>query len=80
MIGSGDADLKAVSNLLQRAVAGEPLGTPDQTVAKEPPPPVPSGASDTWLDELERLAKLHAGGALTDAEFAQAKQRLLNGT
>jgi hypothetical protein len=27
--------------------------------------------------ELERLAKLHAEGALTDAEFAQAKKQLL---
>lgn len=29
--------------------------------------------------ELERLAKLHAGGALTDEEFAEAKRRVLGG-
>jgi hypothetical protein len=29
-------------------------------------------------DELERLSQLHRDGALDDAEFAQAKARLLN--
>jgi hypothetical protein len=29
------------------------------------------------VDELERLAKLHERGALTDDEFAMAKARLL---
>ena len=29
-------------------------------------------------DELERLGKLHKDGALSDAEFAQAKSKLLN--
>jgi hypothetical protein len=77
MIGSGDVDLKAVSNLLQRAVAGEPLGTPDQTVAKEPPPPVPSGASDTWLDELERLAKREADAAFARGDVLRRRRRTL---
>jgi hypothetical protein len=30
------------------------------------------------VDQLERLAALHAGGALTDAEFAAAKRKLLS--
>jgi phage shock protein C len=30
-----------------------------------------------WTDELGRLADLHQRGALSDAEFARAKQRLL---
>jgi hypothetical protein len=34
------------------------------------------GPADTTA-ELERLAKLHESGALTDAEFAAAKSRLL---
>jgi hypothetical protein len=29
------------------------------------------------MDRLERLAKLHADGALTDEEFAEQKRRLL---
>lgn len=30
-------------------------------------------------DEIEKLQQLHASGALTDAEFAQAKQTVLSG-
>ncbi len=30
-------------------------------------------------DEIERLAQLRASGAMTEAEFAAAKQRLING-
>ncbi len=32
----------------------------------------------TLAEELERLASLHARGVLTDAEFQQAKQAVLN--
>ena len=34
---------------------------------------------DSVADDLQKLADLHAGGQLTDAEFAAAKARLLNG-
>lgn len=30
-------------------------------------------------DEIERLSQLHQSGALTDAEFAAAKRRLIGG-
>jgi phage shock protein C len=33
----------------------------------------------TLSDELTKLAELHAGGKLTDEEFARAKDRLLKG-
>jgi phage shock protein C len=33
----------------------------------------------TLSDELAKLAQLHAGGTLTDEEFARAKERLLKG-
>ena len=33
----------------------------------------------TLTDELAKLAQLHAGGTLTDEEFARAKERLLKG-
>ncbi|WP_338765140.1 PspC domain-containing protein [Massilia sp. METH4] len=33
----------------------------------------------TISDEIRRLHELHQAGALTDAEFARAKERLLNG-
>jgi multidrug resistance efflux pump len=40
-----------------------------------PPPPAPSAADATG--ELERLASMHQSGALSDEEFAAAKQKVL---
>jgi hypothetical protein len=37
------------------------------------------GGGDDPLDQHERLPELHERGALTDAEFAAAKAKLLNG-
>jgi Short C-terminal domain len=42
------------------------------------PPPPPQDGFDTRMDRLERLARLHAEGALTDDEFAEQKRRLLD--
>jgi hypothetical protein len=39
--------------------------------------PVESPAAITLASELEKLARLHTAGALSDQEFQQAKQRLL---
>ncbi|GAA1160270.1 hypothetical protein F4556_004306 [Kitasatospora gansuensis] len=39
----------------------------------------PAAPAADLLDQLERLAALHTAGALTDAEFALAKTRLLQG-
>ncbi len=75
---NGDADLKSISDLLQRSVAGHPVGSPvDVPVGALPSKPTPP--STAWLAELERLARLHAVGALTDDEFAHAKRKLLDG-
>jgi len=50
-------------------------------VQAAPPPPAPAAAppEDAALDQLERLAKLHDSGALTDAEFAAQKAKILGG-
>jgi Short C-terminal domain len=52
----------------------------EATQAPPPPaPPAPAAAAtppDT-IAELERLARLHESGALTDQEFAAAKARVL---
>ena len=40
------------------------------------PAPAPAAPTDSTA-ELERLAKLHESGALTDEEFAAAKSKLL---
>ena len=42
-----------------------------------PPPVAPAPIAPVSTAELERLAKLHSSGALTDVEFAAAKARLL---
>ena len=39
----------------------------------------PVSEEDSVVNALERLAQLHASGALTDAEFATAKARVLKG-
>lgn len=41
--------------------------------------PAAAGAGDDTVSQLDRLAALRANGVLTDAEFEQAKQRLLGG-
>jgi multidrug resistance efflux pump len=46
--------------------------------AESPPPaPPPPAPSDDATSELERLASLHQSGALSDDEFASAKQKVL---
>ena len=47
-----------------------------QTQAAPPPAAAAPAATDSTA-ELERLAKLHESGALTDEEFAAAKSKLL---
>ncbi len=42
-----------------------------------PPTAMPGQPSGDPLDQIERLAELHRSGALTDAEFAAAKAKLL---
>jgi cytochrome b561 len=42
--------------------------------------PVPGGPNGGHVADLERLARLHDGGSLTDAEFAAEKAVLTNGS
>ena len=52
----------------------------DEAVYAEPPPaapPPPAQNADDAAGELERLASLHQSGALSDEEFAAAKQKVL---
>lgn len=43
----------------------------------EPPPQPLQRAGDELIDRLERLAALHAAGALTDDEFTAVKRHLI---
>ncbi len=49
----------------------------NQQAQAAPPPAAPAPAPSDSTAELERLAKLHESGALTDDEFAAAKSKLL---
>ncbi|MGW0635945.1 SHOCT domain-containing protein [Nocardia salmonicida] len=44
---------------------------------QQAPPPPPSAGNDT-VAQLGKLAELHSAGALSDAEFAAAKAKLLS--
>jgi hypothetical protein len=50
--------------------AGDQAPAEGYETASAPPPADPA-------DELERLAKLHASGVLTDEEFAAAKAKVI---
>jgi hypothetical protein len=57
----------------QDAPAYDPYAQPPPPPAySEPPPPAPDP-----ITQLKELADLHAQGALTDAEFAAQKAKLL---
>ncbi|WP_406199437.1 SHOCT domain-containing protein [Kitasatospora sp. NBC_01560] len=62
--------LRAAARLAREAERKAPAAVPGA------PAPAPSSGAEL-LDQLERLATLHAAGALTDEEFGRAKQRLI---
>jgi len=51
--------------------------TPPAPAAAPQPPAMPPGGNP--LDQLDKAAKLHSSGALTDAEFEAEKRRILGG-
>jgi Short C-terminal domain len=58
------------------------LDLSNATVTSHPPQEFsfgPAADGDDTISKLERLAALHASGALTDAEFAEQKRRILDG-
>ncbi|MGY0496926.1 SHOCT domain-containing protein [Nocardia sp. FBN12] len=54
-----------------------PAPPPPQQAPPPPPPAAPSAGNDT-VAQLGQLAELHSSGALSDAEFAAAKAKLLS--
>lgn len=60
-----------------QAEAADDAPPPEPAPAPSAPPAAGGGID---VDQLERLAALHAQGALDDAEFAAAKQRVISGT
>ena len=74
MVAGGLAYERGRNQGQQDANASE-RASAEPTPAAAPPPPAPS--ADNATGELERLASMHASGALSDDEFAAAKQQVL---
>jgi hypothetical protein len=69
--GAGATDASAIVEALQEAMPGAQIN-----VQGGGSPAQPGGGEDN-VAQLERLAKLHESGALTDAEFEREKARIL---
>ncbi|GAA1479139.1 hypothetical protein GCM10009623_35850 [Nocardioides aestuarii] len=75
----------ATTNAMNRRAAARQQPAPtayvQESAAPAPPPPPPPAApptgGDDLVDQLQRLGALHESGVLSDAEFAEAKARLL---
>lgn len=76
----GGAASRAGKRHARRDVYNQPARQAYNPTQAAPPAAAPVPAAAAPVDEtgeLERLAKLHESGALTDAEFAAAKARVL---
>ena len=50
---------------------------PVRPAAPAPPPPTAADDQTSWVAQLHQLAQLHDQGVLSDADYAAAKQRIL---
>ena len=53
----------------------EPAPAPPQ---EQPAEPAPTDPDDALVQRLEELSELHDQGVLTDAQFEEAKNRIIN--
>ncbi|MFD3463700.1 SHOCT domain-containing protein [Nocardia fluminea] len=60
----------------EQQVYAQQQAPPPPPQQQAPPPPATSAGDDT-VAQLGKLAELHSAGALSDAEFAAAKAKLL---
>ncbi|MET8798215.1 SHOCT domain-containing protein [Nocardia sp. NPDC004568] len=76
--GTARATANAVDRHAQRRAAESQAYYDEQ---QSPPPTTvapPESDSRDLVSKLQQLGQLHADGALTDTEFAEAKQQLLH--
>jgi Short C-terminal domain len=59
-------------------VCVDPANAQRLTIDFDAPPAAPQPADDDALGKLERLARLHEQGVITDAELAEQKRKLLD--
>lgn len=79
-IGADSDELRAVTDPPADGAAPSPAPAaqaPGAPAAGSAPAPRPASGGERLIDQLERLAKLHAAGVLDADEFEQAKRRLL---
>jgi hypothetical protein len=62
----------------QKQAARAPAAAP-AAAAPEPVATAPAGLTEDSIARLQQLGELHKSGILSDAEFAEAKARVLNG-
>jgi hypothetical protein len=74
-MGSKAGANKANQQAAQAQAAQQPAAAP-APAAPAAPEPVAEGANDR-IGQLKELASLHDSGALTDAEFATEKAKIL---
>jgi hypothetical protein len=79
MMVAGGMAYAAGRNRNQGGVPPDEAAYAEPAYAEPPPPapPPPAPNADDAAGELERLASLHQSGALSDEEFAAAKQKVL---
>jgi hypothetical protein len=66
--------IAAALSFMSRRASSAPMETSMFPRPETAAPPMPDR-----VDELERIAALHASGSLTDEEFAALKQKLIGG-
>ncbi|MGX4760739.1 PH domain-containing protein [Corynebacterium minutissimum] len=71
---NSEIELEKVATNEAKAVVAAARRVIDQTTASSPAPETSSGVG---VDDLTKLAELHAAGVLTDEEFAAAKAKAL---
>jgi hypothetical protein len=68
---------KAGTNRAMAQQGGQPAAQPAPAPAPAPAPVAAAPGEDDTITRLQKLADLHASGALTDEEFAAAKAQVL---
>jgi hypothetical protein len=76
-IGVNPAGQQIVAPASPGASAPTQPAIPVQSPAPAQPPRVAADDQTPWLSQLRNLAQLHDQGVLSDADFAAAKQRIL---
>ena len=76
-LGVNPAGQQLVTPASPGAAAPAQPATPARSPTSAQPPPVAADDQASWLSQLHKLAQLHDQGVLSDADFAAAKQRIL---